>query len=236
MMRRSPRVRTFFGVVAFVLRTTLTLLAAGILVAEANGYHINFSTFEISKQGLLVARISPDSAQAMLSGEPLQWTSGQWVTKRPPGTYTLTVNASEYLPWHKLLRIEAGRSIAFPNLSLYRQTPTLVEERAATRAELDTPLVDPRLAIEGSELWLNRQTGRQLISRFSAGLHSASLLDAGHVIFLRDRSVHVIDVDGSNDQLLLSDISSPDTRVLARNGTQLGLLSSVGQIQWYTVQ
>jgi len=208
---------------------------AGILVAEANGYAIDFHTLTVQKFGLLAANVTPPAATVMLTDGKLAKTGSQYAGQLPPGTYTLSVSLDAYHPWQRSVRIEAGKSTAFPLLTLFRVAPERIEERPATAAELATPLIDPSLTVVGGEIWRAQRSGQQLVTRLSRPISAAVLLDQSHVALLVDSQVRVIDVDGSNDQVLLRDIPA-GTRLAPQGYDQIDLVGLDGQLQRYVIR
>lgn len=224
-----------FGVLAFALRSVLTVLVAGILVAEANGYAIDFDTFTVRKLGLLAANVTPSTAAVGLIDGELDKSNNQYAGQLAPGTYNLAVSAEGYHDWHRTVRIEAGKSTAFPLLTLFRTSPELIEERPASLEELSAPLIDPRLVVVGGEIWLVRQDGMQLVTRLSLPIEAAILLDQAHVLFVASNALRVIDIDGSNDQQLLPTLE-PGVRLRAHADDQVSLIDLRGQLQRYVIR
>lgn len=218
------RASTIFNVVAFVLRTGLTLLAAGILLTQAMGYAIDFDDLTITKIGLLVLHVSPTDASVMVSDGVLQSDRSNLVAQLPSGTYSVEVSKDTYRTWRQTVTIAPGLSYAYPAVTLFLDVPELRSRRLATIDELLSPLVDDRLIVRGSELWRTLRGEQQLVTRFSQPIRSAILLDSAHVVVQIGRIIHVFDIDGSNDQSLVVLDDDRPRRLLAIDTETIGLL------------
>lgn len=202
--------KAFWNTAAFLLRTLLTIVVVVILLVQANGYVINFQNLTVTKIGLLYIHPNPADATASLSWGMFEKQGQNLVAQLVPGQYTVTLSRPDYLSWQQTVSIEAGRSTAFPFATLYLAQPSLLEQRTPALDELKSPLVDQKLEVVGEEIWHTKKGQPVLVTRYSRSVRSARLFDAGHVLLQLGSEIHIVDIDGSNDQLLLT---LPDTRV-----------------------
>lgn len=225
-MQRNPH-PAFWNSAAFVLRSVLTLLVAFLLLVQAYGYVIDFKSLTLTKVGLLVLQVRPTEATIALSGGTLHKEGNYLVSKLPQGSYQLEVSYPTYQTWKQRVRIEPGRSSAYPSIILFLTNPVVAATQPATTSQLATPLVDPTLRVDGGELWRIRKDDDQLVTRFSAPIRSARLFDKNHVLVTIGRELHVVDIDGSNDLRLVTFSDGRQRRLLPLDQTSMGVLDGV---------
>lgn len=232
---QSLKEKAFWNTAAFVLRTFLTFVVVFILLVQANGYQIDFHRLQLNKIGLLFIHPNPVDVTAVLSSGKLERQNQNLVAELPSGQYTVVLTKTGYRPWQQSVSIQAGRSSAFPFATLYLTEPTLLEQRAPTVNELISPLVDEKLNASGGELWYTKKSTDVLITRYLPSVRSARLFDSGHVLVQLGSEIHIVDIDGSNDQVLLT---LPDTklrRILPIDNKTVGLLD-VDRVTTYRIR
>jgi hypothetical protein len=188
------------------------------------GYVIDFKSLTLMKVGLLVLQVRPTDATITLPGGELQKEGAYWVSKLPQGSYQLEVSHPTYQTWKQRVRVEPGRSHAYPAVTLFLAEPIASQTRPATLAELGAPLVEPTLRVEGGELWRVRKDGDQLVTRFSAPIRSARLSNRNHVLVTIGRELHVVDIDGSNDLRLVTFEDGRQRRLILLDQATVGIL------------
>lgn len=220
-----PQREAWWDITSFLMRSVLTLIAATILVLEANGFVIDFNRFRIEKAGLLVLMAHTDGVKATVDGKPLVLKRGQLTKQYFPDQYELDVRKDGYQSWRHQVHIEKGHVARFVAITLFLEHPTIIGTHPATSAEQQSPLVSPQLRLIGSELWFRTTAGEQLITRLSTPMIAAVMLDPSHVLYETHQGVHVIDIDGSNDQLLVeSNIVDPLPLLVADGGKMLSII------------
>lgn len=232
---RTQKEKTFWNTAAFLLRTLLTGVVVFILLVQANGYEINFHRLTLTKIGLLFIHPNPLDASASLSFGKLSKQGQNLVAALTPGQYVVMLTKPNYRPWSATVSIQAGRSNAFPFATLYLAEPTLLEQRSASAQELTSPLVDPTLTAEQGELWHRTRDGQGLVTRYFPSIRSARLFDAGHALVQLGAEIHIIDLDGSNDQVLLTLGDDRQRRFLPLDSKTIGLLD-IDQVTIYRIR
>ncbi len=231
----SSKEKPVWDTLAFVLRTLLTFVVVFILLVQANGYAIDFHRLRLAKIGLLYIHPSPPDVAASLNIGTFTRQGQNLVAELPPGQYTVTLRKSDYQPWQQTVRIQAGRSSAFPFATLFLAEPVLLAQRPATASELISPLVDEKLRVSGGELWAARAGSEQLVTRYLPSIRSARLFDSGHVIVQLGSEIHLLDLDGSNDRVLVTLGDSHQRRLLPIDTKTIGLLD-VNQVTTYRIR
>ncbi len=227
-----------WDIAGVALRSVLTLLAAAILVLEANGYLIDFNRLRAEKAGLLVLETRPADAKAMLDGNALPLRRGQLTTAYFPDMYRLDVVKDGYHPWHHTVRIERGHVAVFDGIVLFPRERPVTGARPATTAEAAAPLVGSQLRVTSGEVWYQsaRTAAEQLVTRLSVPIQAAVLLDKAHVLYQVRSGVHVVDLDGTNDVLLIDQALPDPARMTVADGGRTVLLTVAGTTTSYRVQ
>lgn len=216
---------TWWDIASFLVRSLLTLIAATILVLEANGFVIDFNRLRVEKAGLLVVGAHPDGVMALLDGKTLPLQRGQTTKQYFPDQYELEVQKDGYQSWHHQVRIEKGHVALFTSILLFPTKLAVLTTHPVTVAERQAPLVSAQLRLVGTELWYRTNSGEQLITRLSLPMTAAVLFDSSHVLYETASGIHAIDIDGLNDQKLLAIESAvPLPLVLSDGGKTLSVV------------
>lgn len=224
MIRRYRQ--TGWDIVASVLLFVCIVVAATVLLLEANGYLIDFARLRVEPSSLLVLRTEPWDVTLDLDGATLaQAWDGTW--QIAPGRHELAVSAENRHIWRQSFHVVPRRAAVYQSIILYRITPTLIETRPVHEEERGIPLVDPSLRVTvGGEIRIVDGLQTRLVTRFSRAPSAVRLLDAGHLIMQLDREIHVIDSDGSNDRVLFK---LPDETarqlIISEGGRSLGIVN-----------
>ncbi|MBI2590113.1 hypothetical protein HYW32_03795 [Candidatus Berkelbacteria bacterium] len=220
------RGQTGWDVTAFILQTVLTLLTGGILVAQANGYDIDFRTLAVEKTGLLVLDVQPASAQVFVDEQELFERNGERVRQLLPGPVRIQVTNADYISWNHFAVIDSGLTKVFSKVRLFFKEPLIIRTRSVTKNEFLSPFIDSSLRLDQGEIWRIQGETARLITRLSRPILSATMLDEGHVVFQIEREIHILDLDGSNDINLLTLESDRAIQLISLyGGNVLGVLS-----------
>lgn len=218
---------TWWDIASFSLRSLLTLIAAAIVILEANGYVIDFNRLRIEKAGLLVLTTQTPAVTALLDGKELNLQRGQLTKQYFPDQYQLEVNKAGYQSWKHQVDIKKGHVAVFADITLFPDQLTTINDHQVTAAELKVPIVSDQLRLVGTELWHRTKDAEQLVTRLSTPMIAAVLLDSAHVIYETASEIHVIDIDGSNDQLLLErEFVTPMPLTIAESGRILSIIGA----------
>ena len=222
MIRRYRH--TGWDLVASVLLLVCVAVAATILLLEANGYLVDFVRFDVEPSSLLVVRAQPKDVQLTLDGEPLAETwDGTW--QITPGRHDLEIEAEGRQRWTQSFHVTPRRARVYESVILYLNPPVLKGVRAREPAEVDMPLIDSILQVRDGEIRRLDGTQSSLVTRFSRTPIAARQLDMHHLIVQLGNELHVIDIDGSNDRVLLTLANdTPHPLVIRDDGRLLGVI------------
>lgn len=208
-----------WDVIGFFLRSCLTLLAAGILALRANGYEIDFQNVTWQKAGMIVINADPTDAHLTVDGEPSPLSGRERTILLAPRTYTVSVQKEGLTSWQQTVRVEAGRASTFSALLFWIEPKLLGTRTAQLEDHLQKP--NTELLIRDSELWFMSGDAPRLITRFSQAITTAVLLDRDHVLLQLGATLHVVDVNGSNDRRLINLVDAEPVNLLVRSGGQI---------------
>lgn len=216
-----------WDIASFVLRTLLTLVAAVIVVLQANGYAIDFERLRITRVGLVSLTVAPADARVYLDGKAVKLLRGTYTDTVVPDVYSLEVQLNGYRPWHHLVRVESGGVVRFNDVLLFPERIEVASTRPSTPLDRARPLIDSQLRLIGTELWYVTGSTEQLVTRLSEPIKSAIVLAKSHVIYQVSDGIHVIDLDGLNDVVLVAQTGAPATPlVLLNNDRTLGVVGA----------
>lgn len=228
-MRRQP-IKQFFW---FLIVTALFLLTATIALIWVQGYRINWQTFQIQKTGLIFIHSSPEQVDVFINDQLIANKTPVRLAYQLPGTYSIELYKQSYQRWQKVIRVDEGQAASINQTILYLEKPEL---QTTTQADVEMlGKIEPKSNITFSEgeLWYKNQ----LVSRFSTPIISAKLTpDKAHIIYQRDRAIQVIELDGSNDTLIVT-IQSPGEvpLTLADDGSYL-IVDDSGDVKKWRIR
>lgn len=212
-------------IASFLLRTTLTVLAAGILVVQANGYSIDFEHLRVAQAGLIRMNVSPASARSFVDGRQIRLTRGEFASTYTPDVYDVEVQLNGYQSWHHLARVEPGNVVRFDHIILFPERIDPIGTSPTTTIGREAPLIDPRLRIINTELWYVANGKQQLVTRLSGQILAATLLGTSHVVYQTSDGIHAIDIDGVNDAILVAQVDpTPSPLILSSNDRVLAVV------------
>jgi len=218
---------TWWDIASFILRSVLTSIAAIILVLQANGYVIDFDRLRIEKAGLLVITTQTPAVTTLLDGKELRLQLGQLTKQYFPGQYQLEVRKAGYQTWQYQADIKKGHVAVFADITLFPEQLTVINDHPVTATELKAPVVSDQLRLVGTELWHRTKDVERLVTRLSVPMIAAVIFDSTHVIYETASEIHVIDMDGSNDQRLLErEFVTPMPLLIIESGRTLSVIGT----------
>lgn len=180
-------------------------LTAALALIWAQGYRINWQTFQIQKTGLIIIHSSPEQVDVFINDQLVASKTPIRLAYQLPGTYEIELNKRSYQRWQKVIRVDEGQAASIDQAILYLEKPAL---QTTTQADLTLlRQIEPNndITFSEGELWYKNQ----LVSRFSTPIISAKLTpDKAHIIYQRDRAIHIIELNGSNDTVIVTIQSS----------------------------
>lgn len=193
-----------WDIASFAVRTVLTVIAAVIVVLQANGYAIDFERLRIEQLGLVSLTVAPSTARVYVDGKLVKLQRGTYTSTVTPDVYSLEVQLNGYRTWRHLARVESGGVVRFEDVLLFPERIEPSGTRPASAVDRARPLIDSRLRLVGTELWVARGESDRLVTRLSETIKAAVVLADSHIVYQISDGIHVIDVDGQNDVLLVA--------------------------------
>ncbi len=218
MNKKEIKAKVRLGVFWFVLITSFIAIATSIHL-KVNGYKINWQTLEFVQTGMISLDSVPDSAEVKINGKVESQTLPKKIRDLAPGYYDITVSASNYRPWQKTVLVQSGKASLYQNIVLFLENPeevALPTNITADNIKNDFQNQTRNLKISGSEIYFQDK----LITRFAQNISGAILFsDNSHIVFQQNDEIAVVDIDGSNSQLLIKlSSSAPTSFTLKNNG------------------
>lgn len=213
---------------------TLFVLASFLSLIWTQGYRINWQSGTIQQTGLMYLRSQPKDAMVTLNGRVVGLQTPLRLSFLLPQTYEAEITKPTYTSWQKLIRIEPGQAKIFEDIILYLAQPVEKSILPDDQTKINTYTPDPRVVINGGELWYNTQ----FVSRFSIPILAADLMpDHQHIIYQRGSDIRVIEIDGGNDTLLLSISSEGQARFMMQsNGTEIVVKKIDGTLKKFQIR
>lgn len=180
------------------------LFFAVVLVAYANGYHLNIKTLHLQQTAMIVVDGPQSSPSITLKNKTYQ------NSKLPvrfgrlfPGRYEIKVEKADYQRWGKVINLEGGQAITFPNVLLFFVKPQISQTSASSQVidqvNQNYQNEHENINSENNEL----RYKNQLITRFSQQI-SGAIYDSQYNRFYVQlgNELRTLDFDGSNTLLL----------------------------------
>lgn len=214
-----------FIVLWFFLVVSFTLLASLILL-EANGYRINRQTWRLEKTVLIILDGTPRQVELSYNGKAANVTLPVRLSKIVPGWYDLVLEKSGRGEWSKKLQLAGGEAKKIENIILFLDQPqsTSLGSEPATLNNISQNYKDQNsnLVIKDNEIWY----GSQFVTRFDSPILGAILArDKNHIIYQMSQEIRVIELDGSNNNLLVA-LQQNTPTVFALSGNKLDFIDN----------
>lgn len=178
----------------------------------AEGYRFNMKNFKIIKTGVASFSAYPRDSKIYLNNKLFyggsKFNTSAHSVNLTSGYYTARVERDGYTTWNITFKIEPGIVSDFGSIVLFKNEIT--PEKLTDQSKINTLNVPvDTLATRntsnpinsGSEIWLNNK----LVTRFSAPVISTKWYsDQKHILYQIDNQIRIMDVDGSNNVLLVT--------------------------------
>lgn len=211
MNKKEIKAKTTIGLFWFVLITSF-IIATITIQLKANGYKINWKTWELIQTGMISLDGVPDSAIVKMGNQIESQNLPLKIRDLLPGYYSITVSAPRYRSWQKTIQVVPGKANIYQYIVLFLESPenTTVQNGITVESiKNDFQNQSQNLRISGSEIYFQDK----LVTRSSQNIVGAVFHpDKNHLVFQQNNEIHAIDLDGSNDQMLFK-LSSPSPTV-----------------------
>lgn len=197
----------------------LIALIGSLILFYANGYHFNFKTFKIKKNGVVYLSSYPRGATVYLDGE-IQSQKTPYSKDLLPGYYTVRVVKDGYQLWSANFKIEEGLVDDFDAIVLYKSKiipKELTDEKKIALLNISDDILSAtskdQIKVTNDEIWQNGK----LVTRFSQDILNAIWYpDGAHILYQRGNEIRSIEITGFNDTLLVT-LSNNDATEFATN-------------------
>lgn len=188
----------------FAVTLLIVVMALSILY-YAEGFRFNWKNLKVIKTGIIHLVSFPKGGDVYINGKS--------TSKKTPfsknltaGYYNIKITKSGYISWTSAVKIEPELVVDYKNIILIRENIDARELEDPKKIDLlDSP--EDELAAKNSLLYYNDYElwqGNNLITRFSTPIFKAVLYpDQNHVVYQRGDEIRIIEINGTNDILLV---------------------------------
>lgn len=180
------------------------LFFAFLILLKANGYQLNYQNWKIIKTGMIVLGGDPKDVTIKINNKVLKGGLPERISNLPAGTYEITISHQDYQDWGKVIKLDPGIAIVYDDIILFKAAPedqVLPENINIEKLGAEYTNAARDLTIKDSEIYWREN----LITRFSQKILAASFYpDNKHIIYQIQNKLRVIDLDGSNNRLLVT--------------------------------
>ncbi|MEI8143689.1 MAG: PEGA domain-containing protein [Candidatus Berkelbacteria bacterium] len=198
---------------------------AAFLISYAAGYRFEPENLSFAKTGVIYLDSDASGAKTFVNGVD-ENKKFPFALNYKAGVYNVEIKLDGHQPWQKTLHVEAAGVYSFNNIVLFDSSPvvtTLSDQRKidqiVTPNDVFVQAAKKKLTYNNNEIWVDDK----IVSRFSSNISNVRWYsDLQHVMFQQGDEIRVIDLDGSNDKLLVtlnSDSSSMFT--LGNRGSEI---------------
>lgn len=198
--------KKIFSVTAKIIIVIVFFICATYVILNAAGYKIIISRRSIVQTSMIVIKALPKGVILTVDGAVQNNTLSSWrVSGLQPGNHEIEIKKAAYNKWTKSLYIEPGQSAIYENISLFLDEPTITTIGEDIDSNLVTKLNQTkkgeRIAIINNEISLDGV----LVTRLSTSLTNPQIFpDNYHISYIADNYLHIIDIDGTNDNKILA--------------------------------
>lgn len=216
-MTASKRKKIYFYIFWVIMVASFVFFAV-ILIAFANGYHINMKNFHLQKTGIIIVDGNIDNALVSINGKTRISGLPCEFTRLLPGRYEIKVSKANYQDWSKIVYLEGGQATTLNDVTLYfnKIVPIKASDapQALARARQTFQNQSANISLENNEIHYQQK----LITRFSQNIGGA-IYDGqtNHFYFQQQNEIRAIDFDGSNNVLLFKLPSDAATAFYVNN-------------------
>ena len=198
-LKKILLISVFWGILSLSF-----LFFAFLIILKANGYQLNYPSWKIIKTGMIVLNGDPKDVTIKMNNKILKSGFPKRISNLSVGTYEIIVSHENYQEWYKVIKVDPGIAIIYDNIILFKETPeeqTLPENIKAEKLGAEYANAAQDLTIKDSEMYWREN----LITRFSQKILAASFYPGNkHIIYQIQNELRVIDLDGSNNKLLIT--------------------------------
>jgi len=197
-MKKEHKVK-IQAVLFWIFLISSFLVFAWVLILEASGYRMNWSTLKLTPTSLIMLDGQPKSVQIKINGQVNKGGFPFRLAKILPGQYEINVSQDGYADWNKTFRVEPGRGVSFDKINLFLlepKTTDVTDEYTVDNLKKDFQNQSSQLTIKNNnEIWIDDE----LITRFSQSIMGAILIGSRtHIIFQTGAELKVMEIDGTN--------------------------------------
>lgn len=200
----------------FVLITSFIFFAF-LIHLKANGWQLNFRTWRLLKTGMIILNGNPDKVEVKINGKIQTYSLPAKMGNLPPGSYDVSIASRGFQTWQKTIRVLPEKVSIYSDITLFLEESQEIEVPSKMTSEVIVKELQNRtngLKVAGPEIYWNDN----LVTRFSQNVVMATAYsDNHHIVFQLGNEVRVVELEGSNNQLLFRLVTSEPTTLVFRD-------------------
>lgn len=220
----NNKVKKALSLAAKILLVFIFLFVAVLTILSAAGYKIELASKEVVLTSMIAVKATPRNATLFIDGvqKDSLYTASWRVGGLTPGKYKIRVEALGYHTWEQDVEIKAGETSINEDVTLFLVEPTIEELSADTSggvvSKLNNATKNEDIVVsKDNEIFYNGI----LVTRLLKPINNVQIYpDEMHMSYISEGKLHIVDIDGSNDIVL---ISMPDDApyLFLNGGTQV---------------
>lgn len=212
-----PKIKLFI----FWLVLTVSFIATAVIVHfQANGWQINYQTWELVKTGMISLDGEPNNVEVKINSKVYANSLPIKIRNLQPGYYDVQISAPDYQPWQVTARVEPGMASIYPYIMLVfenAQDSLVPNNITKEKVKNEQQKQSRNIKIQGSEVYWQDK----LVTRFSSDiLGVVATTDNNHLIFQQANEIRTVDINGANNQLLFKLANSQPTAFYISNNNR----------------
>ena len=216
----SNKIHKSVSLIGRIALVVMFVVAATMVILSAAGYRLELTNKEFVQTAMIAVKALPRNANLTINGQIYEPDNLWRINNLNPGRYDIEVSKPTYNSWEKTVTIEAGQNALYEDVILFLTKPT--ESPVDSNTEKSRLVTDLNNQKPATELVHNKNEiyfDSNLVTRYSSEIFNAQVYsDNAHVTFISGDKFHVIDLDGSNDNVLF-DLKN-DSKYILLNGGQ----------------
>ncbi len=198
-------------------------LTATLLVLDAVGYKVNWSTWQITKTGLIVMESTPRDVSVYIDGKLAANKTPLRLDRMVPERYEFELKKAGYKSWSRLIQVEAGLTTELESVVLFLETPIVGVPTERDVEQLEQAVPDERLYVDHTQIHKYIDGAPVLVTRLSQEVKAARMYpDRAHIAYQVGNEIQIVEEDGRGALTLLKlDSDEPVTMVFVDGGETL---------------
>jgi len=208
-----------------IILIVIFMLSAAAVIFTASGYKIEIKSKKVIQTSMIVIKVLPRDSDVKINGEIQSKDNTIRAANLQPGKYIIDVSRANYRNWENEVLLDAGQTALFEDIVLFLKNPLIESvssiDQSNYSSRLNRPRTNDNIQVKNNKVYNELYFNEKLITRISGSIANAQLYpDDAHISFISDNKLHIIDIDGKNDNVLFK-ITKDSPYVFLDGGTKV---------------